>query len=220
LDDVAYLQPFSTVHYTPPDLPLDSPLALTGPITRPSFGNLVNQGRAMEELIAAIGQRRPGSPAPGHAVAVRRELLETVGLYDAAIIGGGDLLLMAALGGTYEPAMRRHVLSDARAEHYLAWAGRWNRAVGGRLGCIPGDLIHLWHGDMPDRRSPQRYHDLGGFDFNPVEDIEVDTSGCWRWSSDKPALHAMLREYFISRKEDGPLPAAWPAIANVELAAA
>ena len=46
---------------------------------------------------------------------------------------------------------------------------------------------------------------LAEFDFDPAADIALDRSGCWRWNSAKPRLHAWLQEYFESRKEDGEL---------------
>jgi hypothetical protein len=42
--------------------------------------------------------------------------------------------------------------------------------------------------------------DLG---FDPFTDIAKTEQGTWRWSSDKPALHARVREYFWSRHDDG-----------------
>jgi hypothetical protein len=136
-------------------------------------------------------------------LAARRDLLQTHGLYDAAIVGGGDGLALAAALGDFDSLIQRHVMNQAQAAYYLAWAERFQRAAGGKAGCIAGDLVHLWHGSMDDRRSPQRYHDLRTFDFNPLEDIELDTSGCWRWNSNKPRMHAFVRDYFASRNEDG-----------------
>ena len=37
--------------------------------------------------------------------------------------------------------------------------------------------------------------------FRP--DIALDDVGVWRWNSDKPAMHAYVRDYFAARKEDG-----------------
>src|SRR5262245_46827 len=214
LEEFPLVQPFATVHYTPPDLPLDSPLALAGHFTRPGAGRLIELGLPPAQILGSIGVRRPGVPAPGHALAARRNLLATHRLFDAAIIGGGDLLLMAAAAGTFTAAIERHEMNDAQIAYYLAWAERWHRSVGGKIGSLAGDLVHLWHGEMSNRRTLERYHDLAQFDFNPSEDIQVDVTGCWRWNSDKPAMHAMLREYFSSRKEDGEPPAPHPAVAQ------
>jgi len=73
--------------------------------------------------------------------------------------------------------------------------------VQGRVGAIPGRAFHLWHGELKDRRYEARLGLLDGFD--PYTDIAPDPGGCWRWSSDKPGLHAAVRRYFETRNEDG-----------------
>ena len=48
---------------------------------------------------------------------------------------------------------------------------------------------------------------MARFDFDPTRDIAISKSGPWRWASDKPELRAYLRDYFVSRQEDGcPVP--------------
>jgi hypothetical protein len=38
--------------------------------------------------------------------------------------------------------------------------------------------------------------------FDPFTDIAKTEQDTWRWSSDRPKLHAHVQEYFFSRKED------------------
>jgi len=203
LNQVPLVQPFATVHYPGPDVPWNSASALDGGYTRPSVGSLVEQGAPMGQLLGHFPGRLPGIRSPGHALAARRDLLQQHGLFDAAIVGGGDTLLLAAALGHPHVLTTVHVMNEAYAAYYLAWARRFERDVRGRLGSVPGDLIHLWHGTMEDRRSPERYHALAAFDYNPAEDLAVDPSGAWRWNSDKPDMHAYLRDYFAIRNEDG-----------------
>ncbi len=206
LDKVPLVQPFTTVHYPAPDVPFDSPQALAGDYTRPSVGSLVEQGRPIGQVLRYFPGRLPGIRSPGHALAAHRELLQEHGLYDAAIVGGGDTLFLAAALGHLDELIQVHVMNEAHAGYYRAWGERFYGDVRGVIGYLPGDLVHLWHGTMQDRRSPERYHLLRTFDFNPIEDIEWDTSGCWRWNSPKPAMHAFVRDYFASRNEDGVRP--------------
>jgi hypothetical protein len=56
---------------------------------------------------------------------------------------------------------------------------------------------------MRDRASVQRHGILTRFEFDPSQDVVIDDSGCWRWNTDKPQMHARVREYFASRQEDG-----------------
>ena len=108
----------------------------------------------------------------------------------------------AAFGG-WEHAMERQFLNQRQRERYLAWAEAFHREVRGSVTCLEGDLFHLWHGTIADRRTRQRHQGLGVFAFDPGRDLALAESGCWQWASDKPELHAYVRDYFFSRKEDG-----------------
>ena len=57
----------------------------------------------------------------------------------------------------------------------------------------------------PGLRGPELVEvaDLGRFQFDPHQDIALDSQDCWRWSSAKPSLHTFPRELFASRREDG-----------------
>jgi len=138
----------------------------------------------------------------GLAWASRRDVLEEHGLYDAFIVGGGDrAMLCAALGEFNRLALARD-LNARRTEHYLAWATSYFDRIRAGVGYIPGNVLHLWHGDLTDRRQRERHHQLAQFDFDPFTDIAVAASGAWRWNSGKRDLHAFVQRYFESRKED------------------
>jgi hypothetical protein len=89
-----------------------------------------------------------------------------------------------------------------RARHFREWAEPIFDAIKGDVGYVPGDVYHLWHGSFEDRRYVERYHRLAAFDFDPETDIALSDTGLWSWSSDKPEMHAFVREYFASRNED------------------
>jgi hypothetical protein len=68
---------------------------------------------------------------------------------------------------------------------------------------VKGDLLHLWHGEMNDRRTRRRHRDLAAFEYNPATDIALGEDDCWRWSSAKRSMHEYVAQYFIARNEDG-----------------
>jgi hypothetical protein len=138
--------------------------------------------------------------SPGHAWAANRELLEAHQLYDACIIGGGDIAIARAAYGCFEFAIRRQHLNP---EHYLGWARPFHDAVRGSVACAAGNLFHLWHGETEHRRYLERNEGIGRFRFDPFQDIAIDENQAWRWNSDKRELHDYVREYFASRREDG-----------------
>jgi hypothetical protein len=138
----------------------------------------------------------------GLAWAARRDLLDAHGLYDACILGSGDAAMVSAAVGGFGRAREALCMSEKRYQHYLRWARPFHDEVRGKLGYLPLEILHLWHGDMHRRRYRERHQDMVGFDFDPAVDISLTEEGCWRWNSPKPALHAFVAEYFRSRRED------------------
>jgi hypothetical protein len=153
----------------------------------------------------ALGGENPLRPKTKHGMgwAARRELLERHGLYDTFVIGGGDTAMLGAAYGTPEVVVNAKFLSAGHRDHYLRWADGFYADVQGRVGVVEGEIHHLWHGDLEDRRYGGRHEDLAQHDFDPRTDIRTGREGAWRWATDKPALHALLHDYFHSRMQDG-----------------
>ncbi len=134
---------------------------------------------------------------------MRRELLQQHSFYDACIIGGGDTALACAAYGVFEELPRLHADNPCEFEHYLRWAMPLYSSVQGRVSLIKGDLLHLWHGEMSDRRTRRRHHELASYHFDPSNDIALGANRCWRWNTSKPAMHEFVANYFVARNEDG-----------------
>ena len=149
----------------------------------------------------------PTSPLKGStcglAWASRRDILAEHGLYDACIVGGGDKAILSAALGLFDDFAQTREMNPRRTEHYLAWAKPYFNRVRGHVGSVPGRVFHLWHGDLNNRRLLERNRLFAQFDFDPASDIALDENGCWGWNSDKTEMHAFVRQYFESRKEDG-----------------
>jgi hypothetical protein len=155
-----------------------------------------------EDLFLANAPLERGSTA-GLAWAGRRQVLEEHRLYDACILGSGDRAILCAALGKLDYGARATLMNDRWRRHYLAWARPYSESVMGRVGSVGGRLFHLWHGNIEDRQYGERHSRLQAFDFDPLHDIALDRGGCWRWNSDKKALHAFVGRYFESRNEDG-----------------
>jgi hypothetical protein len=152
-----------------------------------------------ELLPHAVDTVRAGG---GFAWAARRELLERFGLYDAMILGGGDRTISAAAYGRFSDPIASTLLNKAQQRHYLNWAQPFFAEVRGRVGFVKGNLVHLWHGSLENRKYLQRHKDLLSFDFNPSTDLVIDSQGCWDWRTPKPALQRYIKQYFQERMED------------------
>lgn len=136
--------------------------------------------------------------------AARRELLQDVGLYDACIIGGADHVMAHAFCGDWEsPCLERMMRRGSRwHQHAVTWSRRAYPLVRSAVTVINGAALHLWHGELTSRRHMRRYQALLDSDFDPMEDVEFDSSGCWRWKSRKSELARAVAEYMFSRRTE------------------
>jgi hypothetical protein len=190
------------------DLPRDAGPAESGVIPHfeheePSIACKVASGTAAPRDFDRSGHRHLDSAGVGLAWAARRDLLDRHGFYDVCVVGGGDRAFTCAIYGRFDDVVRAHRMSERRARHYRRWAEPVFRDVRGEVGFVDTDVMHLWHGDLEDRRVAERHQRLAAFGFDPEVDLAREDNGCWRWGSDKPAMHAYLRSYFASRREDG-----------------
>ena len=199
LDRHALVQPFSLVHRMPQHWRPGDPDA--GADVMRSVGYALESGMSMDECIYGDGE--DVKCARGMAWAARRELLAGYGLFDLGILGGGDAIFFRSAFGYFAEAGRRLHLSGNGAERFRAWAQPFHEAVQGDVSHVPGDLTHLWHGALSDRRYGKRFEEFAAFDFDPSEDIALDDSGAWRWDSPKSEMHDFVRRYFDGRREDG-----------------
>jgi hypothetical protein len=202
LDDAAVVQPFARVNYlsqawTPADREYDVEFS------RQSLAAGIADGLPLVDCMLPPVHDRRLIKATGFAWAARRALLDRHGIYDAAIIGGGDRLFAGAACDFLESGVRVHLDAPSCRDHYLRWAAPFARDAGGRIGVLDLDLFNLWHGEMANRRARERFVGLAEHGYDPETDIAIDTGGGWRWNSDKPALHRYVRDYFIGRREDG-----------------
>lgn len=168
--------------------------------SQPALAALYEKGRLPFEKVRGGGVL---GVSPGHGWAMRMKDIEPCGMYDAAILGGGDLLLFFAAIGRFGEVLARYEMNDRQSRHYLEWAEKFHHVVGGKVGCVEGEVLHLWHGERKDRRFGSRYQGMKDFGFDPFRDVAVDDGGAWRWSSEKGDLHRYVRDYFCGRREDG-----------------
>lgn len=141
--------------------------------------------------------------ATGKAWAGRRSILEQSGFYDAMIMGGGDGAMLNAMIGTFNDFIAHYQLNTERAEHYTKWALQLYSLTQSNLGVVPGQLTHLWHGNIQNRSYQERKKALATLNFNPYTDIKHIKNGPWQWASKHTELHQLVSQYFYARKEDG-----------------
>jgi hypothetical protein len=203
LERFPLVQAFRRFYELGPDAPPDglSPQQAIG--SGLSAGYRLVSGTPAELVFATgLGNRIKRGSTVGLAWAARRALLDRHGLYDACVVGGGDKALISAAVGRYEEVSSLE-MNERQIEHYLGWARPFFADVRAQVGYVEADLYHLWHGDLRFRKHHDRQRAFRRFCFDPFVDVALDAHGCWRWNSDKPDMHAFLREYLESRREDG-----------------
>ncbi|MDJ1473227.1 hypothetical protein [Xanthocytophaga flava] len=144
----------------------------------------------------------------GFAWAIRKEIITKNGLYDASISGSGDHIMAHAFCGDYYSDCMTQIFgqNDFAIKHFYEWAQAIYQEISGKIGFIPGTILHLWHGDIINRQYLKRNQELAQFKFNPYEDIFINSEGCWEWNdkdSSKYNLHQWAIQYYYNRKEDG-----------------
>ena len=188
-------------------------LARTTDSARPDLSQIESQAVSLGYKLAN-GQATPDdvrrSDAPlalastaGLAWAARRDVVARHGVYDVCILGTGDRVMVAAAIGEFDYGRDALLMNERQWLHYRSWGDPFFSAVQGKVGYVEGRAFHLWHGELKNRRYHERHEGLRQFDFDPSIDIALDPSGCWRWNSSKPAMHAYVRDYFDRRDEDG-----------------
>jgi hypothetical protein len=155
------------------------------------------------EFMPTARQNKRGLPQSGMAWAIRRQILERHGLYDAMIVGGGARAHGRALFANFDKHIEATHLTLARREHYLKWAVPYHHSIDERVGYVPGRLYHLWHGEIDNRNYDGRHRTLAEHDFDPNADIAVGSNGAWQWARSRPDLEKFLTSFFIGRAEDG-----------------
>ncbi len=149
---------------------------------------------------------------PGFIWAFKASVLENIGyLYEKSILGGGDSLIFFAVIKNvfperfidYFPKYSERNLSERSKKDYLIWAEKLSSIINDKVGFVDIEILSLWHGDLKNRKYQERNKILIENQFDPDNDVKKDENGCLKWTSDKKKLHSEIREYFISRNEDG-----------------
>jgi hypothetical protein len=203
LDRFPIVQMFKYVHYLSQQWTPAKDCATEVEFARPSGAFTVASGVPAAACIGPCLDIREGNSASGFAWAARREILDRHGFFDACILGGGDRAMASAAHNCCDEYIKDHCMNERQQDRYIAWAKPFYETVQAETGYLDVDIFHLWHGDIHNRRARGRLEDLQQFQFDPFTDIAIDTNGCWRWNTEKPAMHDYIRRYFSSRREDG-----------------
>ena len=143
----------------------------------------------------------------GYAWAMRREIFDQVGLYEHAVSGSADHFMAHAIYGRYGFCIENALKHDPKQlNHLMRWGDSFYARVQGKLGVVPGTIMHLWHGTHDRRDYFRRMWIITELGFNPDTDLLALPGRPLEWRKEvltnKPQLVAYFAEYFASRQED------------------
>jgi hypothetical protein len=128
----------------------------------------------------------------GFAWGARREVLENCPFYELAVVGGADHILAHAAVGEIPHSCITKGFAD-NINNVEAWSKEFFAAAKGKIGYVPGDLYHIWHGDIAKRQYLKRVQDFTG----PSKDLKRDKNGFYA-TSGKNATY--VKNYYRQRE--------------------
>jgi hypothetical protein len=132
---------------------------------------------------------------PGFGWAFTRQWYNKVGFYDLAIIGSGDTIFSYALFGL--PYGKSNEGTDIYTRSTIEWA---KKIRGAKLGYLPVDIYHLYHGSMKKRQYVSRYEYFKN--VKNIEDVSsINSTGAYELTDQ--ALNNKMRMFFRERDDDG-----------------
>lgn len=201
------VQPYSHFVQLPADADMADPQALTKMLDTTSASESFGYG-----LCKYGTEWRQPFGRTGNAWAARRELLEKHRFYDPMVLGDADSFMAYAFIGCGDFLARNGGdFPESLVGHYRNWAAGVHGDVNGRVGCTPGRVLHLWHGDTPDRRYKERRALLRRYLYDPMTHLGRRDDGLLEWTAPPRMLRAAVAEYFRQRREERvPVPADGP----------
>lgn len=187
-----FVQLFNEVRYLSPE----------GSVTRinPSYGTVKKRGKE--------GYLEPTmSGSPGFAWLARRGFFRGCGLWDKAIVGGGDLPFADAAFGV---EIRRHMICNGQKwspyyYSFLSWKEKLIHTMGvdGAKDVTAGVLdlpsYHIWHDERKFRLYVARHSLLHGNSYDPLKDLQVE-EGTGLYEIVNPKLRKDVYTYFQMRE--------------------
>jgi hypothetical protein len=133
---------------------------------------------------------------PGLAYAARTKWLKNTGLYDAAIVGGGDSIFFYSILNKPEVILSWGFTQEQK-NHFKAWFNCIKYQPS--LSFLPLKIYHMFHGDSRHRRYSDRHMILTEANFDPIKHLELTDRDIWKWTKEANELQKKVFKYIESR---------------------
>lgn len=146
----------------------------------------------------------------GYSWSFRREVITGLGrLPDWLIAGSSDWHMALGFSGRLRQMCMEELANGGAAKYsqgyydrLIQFADACDKHVGMDIGCVPGLLVHDWHGSKKLRFYGARERILTEGKFDPIAHLVYDTNGLPTLSTNNTALREGLRRYSKARNED------------------
>ena len=145
----------------------------------------------------------------GYSWAIRADALKGIGrLIDWMVTGSADYHMSMGFCGKMlsitdkELADNRSGLSAGYVRRLREFGAKCHDHIRQDLGCVPGIIMHHWHGNKKQRAYIGRKDIIIESGFDPDIDLVYDVHGLPTLATDNRLLRDGLRRYSYSRNED------------------
>jgi len=148
----------------------------------------------------SISYKMPNLWHPGYAWAMTRKAYDRIGgLYDKAILGSSDNIMMLSLLG-----LSMHGINPESTDGYKESILEFQEKIKTlRFGYVPGVIRHHYHGNKKNRKYQERWAILVGHNYDPNIHIKYDKNGVIVPTEHFPEqMKIDIMNYFIERNED------------------
>jgi hypothetical protein len=136
---------------------------------------------------------------PGYAWACTRRAYDIMGgLYENAILGSGDNIMMCSLFGQVEQSIHEKNEKEYKKEVYAFQS----KVSSLRFSYVPGVIRHYYHGSKVNRRYKERWQILVDHQYRPDLHLEKKDGLLIPSPHCPPKLLEDIRNYFQDRNED------------------
>lgn len=193
LNTVPVVQPYGRCQWLAPDL--RTPLIKNNSAA-------ANIGEIRVAHAAGISDRLNGHP--GFAMAMQRGFVKH---FTWSVVGGGDAVFFRGICGLISefanPRMRE--LMEPVCNDWVATVNAHGPIP--EIGCVSGDIWHMWHGSISSRQYYDRYAQFIAVVPKAVKDMREllveNADGVWSWRADvRGPLNKMMLHYFNGRDDD------------------
>ena len=137
---------------------------------------------------------------PGYAWAITRKAYEKIGgLYDKAILGSGDFIMLLSLLSNGINSVNKN-----NTEDYINSIKKYEEKIKTlRFGYIPGVIRHYFHGSKVNRKYNDRWKILIDHSYEPSKYVTYNDDGLLITTQEFPqGLKDDILNYFKGRNED------------------